>query len=211
MFVFIVYRTVSYFFERLFKPSGTGPNVLKTSVYNNEAISSDIWNLRQIATAAFSPRTWDSDTWTEIISSAAESKIIVCNLPFENQLFGYIHYCTENPETNINLLPNTCNFHRKFGFIFSLYLTDNAQNVHFREAKFQNFPGEHVPGRSQCTRAFGARYYFYRSNSELLRPGLLLPLSNTQYNDYVSYVHKRNVSFLSKKGCTFRIIQRCRF
>ena len=42
LFVFIVYRTVSYFFERLFKPSGTGPNVLKTSVYNNEAISSDI-------------------------------------------------------------------------------------------------------------------------------------------------------------------------
>ena len=27
---FIVYRTVSYIFERLFKPSGTGPNVLKS-------------------------------------------------------------------------------------------------------------------------------------------------------------------------------------
>ena len=42
-------------------------------------------------------RTWDSDTRIGfgIISSATESKRIVCNLPFENQLFGYIHYCTE--------------------------------------------------------------------------------------------------------------------
>ena len=30
IFVYIVYRTVSYIFERLFKPSGTGPNVLKS-------------------------------------------------------------------------------------------------------------------------------------------------------------------------------------
>ena len=30
IFVFIVYRIVSYIFERLFKPSGTGPNVLKS-------------------------------------------------------------------------------------------------------------------------------------------------------------------------------------
>ena len=54
----------------------------------------------------------------EIISSATESKRIVCNLLFGNQLFGYIHCCTEIPEININLLPNTCNFHRKFRFIF---------------------------------------------------------------------------------------------
>ena len=27
LFVFIVYRTVSYIFERLFRPSGTGANV----------------------------------------------------------------------------------------------------------------------------------------------------------------------------------------
>ena len=54
-------------------------------------------------------------------------------------------------------------------------------------------------------------YYFYRTNSELLRPGLLLLLSNTQYNDYVSYVYKKMFSFLSRKGCTFRIIQRYRF
>ena len=59
---------------------------------------------------------------------------------FENQLFEYIHYCTE---TNANLLLNTCNFHCKFRFSFSLYLSENA---HFRQAKFQNFPGEHAPG-----------------------------------------------------------------
>ena len=37
-------------------------------------------------------------------------------------------------------------FHRNFRLIFSLHLSENAQNVHFREAKFQNFPGEHAPG-----------------------------------------------------------------
>ena len=56
-------------------------------------------------------------------------------------LFGYIHYCTEISEININLLPNTCSFHRKF----RRYISENAKNVHFREAKFQNFPGEHAP------------------------------------------------------------------
>ena len=33
MFVFIVYRTVSYVFERLFKLSGTGPDFLKSQLY----------------------------------------------------------------------------------------------------------------------------------------------------------------------------------
>ena len=33
IFVFIVYRIVSYILERLFKPSGTGMNVLKSQVY----------------------------------------------------------------------------------------------------------------------------------------------------------------------------------
>ena len=44
---------------------------------------------------------------------------------FENQLFEYILYCTE---ININLLPNTCNFHREFRFIFMLILSENASN-----------------------------------------------------------------------------------
>ena len=34
----------------------------------------------------------------------------------------------------------------KFWFILSLVLSENAPNVHFKEAKFQNFQGEHAPG-----------------------------------------------------------------
>ena len=90
-----------------------------------------------------------------------------------------------------DILSNTCNFHRKFRFILPLHLSENAQNVHFREAKFQNFPGEHAPGPPYCTRAFGARYYFCRTNSELLPPGLLLPMGNTQYNiTYLTYTKR---------------------
>ena len=37
-------------------------------------------------------------------------------------------------------------FHRKFWFISVRKFSEIAPNVHFREAKFQNFPGEHVPG-----------------------------------------------------------------
>ena len=165
------------------------------SVYINKAVPSDRRYLRQIATAAFSLHTWDSDTRIGIISSATESNKTVCNLPFENQLFGYIRYSTENPEININLLPNTCNFHRKCRFIFSLHVSENAQNVHFREAQFQVFPGRHAPGPPpQCTRAFDARYCFCRTNSDLLPSGLLLPRGNTQYNiTYLTY----------KKRCFF--------
>ena len=122
IFVFVVYRTVSYVFE--FRPSG------------------DIFDkLRQrYSTYALGIATLEAETIN--ISSAAQSKRIVCNLPFENQFFGYTHYCTE---ININLLPDTCNFHRKFWFIFSLNFSENAQNVDFREVKFQNFPGDHAP------------------------------------------------------------------
>ena len=74
-FVFIVYRIVCYVFERLFKPSGTGPNVLRPYVYtfNNKAISSDRRYLWQIATAEFNHThlAWDSDTRIGIISSSA--------------------------------------------------------------------------------------------------------------------------------------------
>ena len=70
-------------------------------------------------------------------------------LTFEN-----IHYLIE---IDVNLLLNTCNFHRKFRLIFSLILAENAPNMDLREVKFQNFPGEHAPGPFYCTRAFGAR------------------------------------------------------
>ena len=61
----------------------------------------------------------------------------------KNQLLDYCHYCTE---TNVILLLNTCNFRCKFRFIFSLILSENAPNVHFRGAKIQNFSGVHSPG-----------------------------------------------------------------
>ena len=86
--------------------------------------------------------TLELEIINNISSAVTESKRIACNLPFENQLFGYIYHCTE---ININLLPNTCNFHCKFWFIFSLNLSENMQNVHFREAKFQNFSGNIRP------------------------------------------------------------------
>ena len=91
----------------------TGERFKIISVYINKAISI-LDKLRQRHSTI---RTWDSDTRIGIISSATESKRIVCNLPFQNKLFGYIHYCTEISEINISLLPNTCNFHRKFQFI----------------------------------------------------------------------------------------------
>ena len=111
-------------------------------LYINKAISSDRRYLRQIATGAFN-LLGIATLELEIIniSSATESKRIACNLPFENQLFGYIHCCTE---ININLLLNTCKFHSKFRFIFSLNLSENTQNVQISKANFQNFPGEHV-------------------------------------------------------------------
>ena len=64
-------------------------------------------------------------------------------LAFENRLFEYIHYCTK---INVNLSLNIYNFHRKFWLIFLLILSENAPNVDFRDAKFQDFPGNHAPG-----------------------------------------------------------------
>ena len=98
-----------------------------------------------------------------------------------------------------DILSNTCNFHRRFRFILSLYLSENAQNVPFREAKFQIFPGEHTPGPPYCARAFGARYYFCRTNSELLPPGLLLPMAVILSVILRILPTQKDVSFLSRK------------
>ena len=70
------------------------------------------------------------------ISSATESKRVETSHLKINYLDIFITACTEI----INLLLDTCNFHRRFGFIFSLNLSEITQNVHFKEAKFQNFP-----------------------------------------------------------------------
>ena len=115
--------------------------------------------------------------------------------------FGYIHYCTE---ININLLLNTRSFHHKFRFIFSLNLYENMQNVHFREAKFKNSPGSMPPDSTPLVYSI----LFCRTNSELLPPGLLLPMGNTQYNITYPKYTKRCFLLTVGKGCTFRIIQR---
>ena len=92
-------------------------------------------------------------------------------------------------EININLLPNTCNFHRNFRLIFSLHLSENAQNVHFREATISL---DTIWARLtlNCFRRDG---YF---QSVILT--MILRVLRTQ----------KEVSFLIKKGCTSRIVQR---
>ena len=129
------------------------------SVNINKAISSERRYLRQIATVAFNLRTWDSDARIGIISSATESKRIVWNLPFENRLFGYIHYCTEIPEINISLLPNTCNFHRKFWFIFcyiSLRMCKmcNLEKLNFKISRGSMPPDPLLYSRLRCSILF---------------------------------------------------------
>ena len=113
-----------------------------------------------------------------------KAKQVVCNLPFENQLFGY-----------------TCNFHRKFRFIFSLHLSEIAQNVHFRKAQFQNFLGEHAPEppRVLDTIFAGITLNCFRVTCyyQWIILSIILLILRTL----------KDVSFLSRKGCTFRIKQ----
>ena len=81
-----------------------------------------------------------------ILQTRALNRQKNCNLRLlvkTMQLLDYIHYCAE---ISVNLLLNTCNFSCKFRFIFELILSENAPNVHFREAKSQNFRGVHAPG-----------------------------------------------------------------
>ena len=92
------------------------------------------------------------------ISSVTDSKRIETFRLKTNYLDIFITAC---PEIKINFLLDTCNFHRKFRFIFSLNLSEITQNVQLREAKFQNFHGEHAPG----------------SPYSVLAPSLLDPIS----------------------------------
>ena len=76
----------------------------------------------------------------------------------------------------MNLLPNTCNFHHNFWLIFSLHLSENAQNVHFKKLNFN----------------------ISRDNFQSVILTMILRILRTQ----------KYVSFLSRKGCTSRIVQR---
>ena len=115
---------------------------------------------------------------------------------------------TACPEIKINFLLDTYNFHRKFRFIFSLNLSEITQNVQLREAEFQNFPGEHVPG----------------SPYSVLAPSALDPISAGltlkcfRWSCYYQWaivskilrilITQNHLFFFTSKGCTFCIIQR---
>ena len=77
-----------------------------------------------------------------ILQTRALNRPKELQLAFKIQLLDKIHCCTE---ISVNLLLNTCNFCCKSRLIFELILPYNAPNVHFREAKFQNFRGVHFP------------------------------------------------------------------
>ena len=146
-------------------------------------------------------RIWDSDARIGIISSATVSKRTVCNLPFENKLFGYIHYCTEISEININLLPNTCNFHRKFQFIFFRFISLRMPKMCTLEKL--NFPPSILAPSTLdiifaglTLKCFRRACYF-----QSVIVSIILCILRTQ----------KNVSFLNRKGCTFHIIQRYLF
>ena len=67
------------------------------------------------------------------------------------------------------------------------------------------FPGGACSRSPECTRTFGARSDFCRTNSELLPAGMLLPMGNTRYN--ITYLNYTEICFFfSRNGCTFRII-----
>ena len=161
------------------------------SVYTDKAIwllTGDIFDKLQQRHSTYALEIVTLELEIINISPATASKRI---FPFENQLFGYISH----------LLLNTCNFHRKFWLIFSLNLFENAQNVRFREAKFQNFPDP----------------------PSILAPSALDPISagltlncfrQTCYYQWAIVsiilgilIAQKHVSFFTRKGCTFRIIQ----
>ena len=78
--------------------------------------------------------------------------------------------------------------------------------MHFREVKFQNFPGEHAPGPPYCTRAVlhtifaGLTLNCFRRACyyQWVKLSIILLILRRQ----------KDVSFLSRKVCTFRITQR---
>ena len=101
-------------------------------------------------------------------------------------------YCTEISEMNINLLPKTCNFHPKFRFIFSLHLSENAQNVHFREAKFQNLPGSMPPDPPSGLAPSALDTIFAGLTLNFFRRACYFQSVNTQYNiTYLTYTKRR--------------------
>ena len=164
IFVFIVYRT------------GTGPNVLIRlyTLIKLYLLTGDIFDkLRQRhSTYVFGIATLELEVVD--ISSATKSKLIACKLPFENQLFGYYHCCTE---ININLLLNT--FSPYFRWI-SLRI---CKMCILEKLSFKNSRGSIPP-----------------DPPSVLAPLALDPMGNTQYNITCLNYTNRCFFFSVEKG-----------
>ena len=156
---------------------------------------------------AFNLHTWVSDTRIGIILSVTESIRIVCNLLFENQLFGYIRYCTEISEININLLPNTCNFYCKFRFIFCYISLRMPKMCILEKLNFKISLGSMPPDPPSVLVPLALDAIFAGLTLNCFRRAcyyhwvILIIISHILCT-------QKHVSFLSRKGCTFRIIQR---
>ena len=86
-------------------------------------------------------------------------------------LFGYIHYCTEISEININLLPNTCSFHCKLRRYISLRMRKMCT---LEKLNFKISRGSMPPDPPSLLRAFGARYYFCHSKTSFEKKPVFL-------------------------------------
>ena len=94
-------------------------------------------------------------------------------------------------------------FHCNFRLILSLHLSENGQNVHFREAKFQlKFPGPPsvlAPSALDTIWAGLTLNCFHQAGYfQSVTLTMILRILRTQ----------KDVYFLSRKGCTSRIVQR---
>ena len=92
---------------------------------------------------------------------------------------------------------NTCNFHRKFRFRFSLILSLRMRQMCILEKlNFKTSRRSMPPDLPSVFAPSALDPIFAR-----------LTMGNSQYN--ITYFnHTKNFSFFTRKGCTFRIIQR---
>ena len=92
---------------------------------------------------------------------------------------------------------NTCNFHRKFRFRFSLILSLRMRQMCILEKLNFKTSWRSIPPDLPSVFAPSALDPIFAR----------LTMGNSQYN--ITYFnHTKNFSFFTRKGCTFRIIQR---
>ena len=93
-------------------------------------------------------------------------------------------------------------------FINSLW---EYAKVHFRKAKFQNFPGEHAPRTPpplEHTRTFGAQSYFCLTNSEVLPQDCYYQWVIVSIILRILINYKKTFLLFTRKRYTFRILYR---